>query len=559
MVARLQNGPWRVRLGVAGWICGCVSFLLSLVPAGAEGQSASGALGDLLEGQAIVQPIQADPRRVEFQLGDAPASIQEGVPAANSPAVSGGDGVGADPSASEADAQKQEEAKAKAKKEKADKLKKAYQGAYKPLFFDNDFAYLCDPEWTTCWIGDRLKRLDFGCRSGVDIGGEYRFRLHHERNMRGTTLSGLDDDFGLHRTRIFANARFGSNIRAYAEFIDAESNWENFASRGIEVNRADWQNLFVEALLWEDGTRKFSTRIGRQELLMGDQRLVSPLDWANTRRTFEGIDLIWKSGDWKVDGFWTNPVVVSPHAFDSVDQNQEFMGIYSTYSGVKDQPWDVYVLRHLNGAAGASFEYNTLGTRRTGKLRCWQTLSELAYQSGENNDGSDHAAGMVTLGMGRKFCEGGPQPTLWCYYDYASGDSDRGAGHGFHHHFPLGHKYLGFMDLFGRRNLEDFNFTYSWKPAEKLQILIWYHYLTLASGSDTPYTVGMAAVNGGNDPASTRLGQELDLLATWTFHPRQDLVIGYSHFFAGEYYSATPGLPYREDADFFYTQYSIRF
>jgi hypothetical protein len=34
--------------------------------------------------------------------------------------------------------------------------------------------------------------------------------------------------------------------------------------------------------------------VGRQELLYGAQRLISPLDWANTRRTFEGGKLIWQ-------------------------------------------------------------------------------------------------------------------------------------------------------------------------------------------------------------------------------------------------------------------------
>jgi hypothetical protein len=33
-------------------------------------------------------------------------------------------------------------------------------------------------------------------------------------------------------------------------------------------------------------------RVGRQELLYGSQRLISTLDWANTRRTFQGENLL---------------------------------------------------------------------------------------------------------------------------------------------------------------------------------------------------------------------------------------------------------------------------
>jgi hypothetical protein len=33
-----------------------------------------------------------------------------------------------------------------------------------------------------------------------------------------------------------------------------------------------------------------------------------------------------------------------------------------------------------------------------------------------------------------------------------------------------------------------------------------------------------------------------------------DIQFGYSHFFSGQYYKLTPGVPFRGDADFFYTQ-----
>ncbi len=36
-------------------------------------------------------------------------------------------------------------------------------------------------------------------------------------------------------------------------------------------------------------------------------------------------------------------------------------------------------------------------------------------------------------------------------------------------------------------------------------------------------------------------------------------MLGYSHFWAGDYYKTTPGLPYRNDANFFYTQYQFNF
>ena len=44
------------------------------------------------------------------------------------------------------------------------------------------------------------------------------------------------------------------------------------------------------------------------------QRLISPLDWTNTRRTFDGARLMTRAGGILVDGFGTRPVVVDTEA-----------------------------------------------------------------------------------------------------------------------------------------------------------------------------------------------------------------------------------------------------
>jgi hypothetical protein len=185
--------------------------------------------------------------------------------------------------------------------------------------------------------------------------------------------------------------------------------------------------------------------------------------------------------------------------------------------------------------------------------------TEWAYQFGSNTDGSDHAAGMATIGAGRRWDPQGWQPTLWLYYDWASGDGDTGAGNGFHHLFPLGHRYFGFMDLFGRRNIEDLNLQLSIKPRDRLTLLFWYHYLFLETQSDVPYLLNMAPFNPGVLPGSPELGHEIDCLFTWAVGPRAQLAFGYSHFFAGDYYDTTPGTPFAGDADFFYTEWTFEF
>jgi hypothetical protein len=59
------------------------------------------------------------------------------------------------------------------------------------------------------------------------------------------------------------------------------------------------------------------------------------------------------------------------------------------------------------------------------------------------------------------------------------------------------------------------------------------------------------------------LVHEIDILGTYKVNTRSDLVLGYSHFFAGKYYDTSTnaaGSPlFNGDADFFYTQWHYNF
>jgi hypothetical protein len=58
---------------------------------------------------------------------------------------------------------------------------------------------------------------------------------------------------------------------------------------------------------------------------------------------------------------------------------------------------------------------------------------------------------------------------------------------------------------------------------------------------------------------SRDLGHEIDLTATIQYNARTKLLFGYSHFFAGQFYSTTPGIPTAGSADFFYAQMTLEF
>jgi hypothetical protein len=116
------------------------------------------------------------------------------------------------------------------------------------------------------------------------------------------------------------------------------------------------------------------------------------------------------------------------------------------------------------------------------------------------------------------------------------------------------------MDLLGRQNIEDWNAQLNLKPSDQTQFQIWYHVFHLQNPNDAMYGITGTPVRGPNPAAGTDVGQELDLLFTWFITQRTDIVLGYSHFFAGSYITRSAvGAQIGSDADFYYTQFSQKF
>lgn len=445
-------------------------------------------------------------------------------------------------------------------KEKKEAATAKMKGAYKGVFYANDFSYLNDKCYDgPSFFGDGLKGLMDG---NLDIGGEARVRYHSENNHRGLGLTGRDDEFWLTRYRMYASMKLSENFRLYGEYLYADSGGEFFNNRPIEENRGEMQNLFLDAAL----TDNMSLRLGRQELLLGAQRLVSPLDWANTRRTFDGVRGTYKGQDWTVDGFFVHPVnrnAANESKIDDTNENVDFFGAYASNSKSPLGTVDAYYLGLVNDVA--DFSYHTLGSRVAGKSE-GGTLYELegGFQFGDNSPGfGSHSANFFTGGLGRQLslADGGWKPTVWAWYDYASGGDDVPAARGddgFDHAFPLAHKYLGFMDLFGRRNIHDLNFQFITPLGSKVKMILWYHNFWLDQAT-TPYNVTNSPFNAGNVAGDKELGQEIDVIFNINLNPRNNVLLGYSHFASGAYYETTPGVPTSADADFFYFQYQTRF
>ncbi len=173
---------------------------------------------------------------------------------------------------------------------------------------------------------------------------------------------------------------------------------------------------------------------------------------------------------------------------------------------------------------------HTLGTRWTGEEQGFLWDFEPIAQLGLRGSEPIHA-GAVTAGLGYSAEKLPMNPTVWAYYDWASGDHSPGTGNysTFNQLYGFGHYYLGFMDLIGRENIRDWNTQVYLYPAKWLSFNVQYHVLNLDSARDALYNpagaVSRVSLNGS---AGGDVGQELTFIVNFHLGPHSDILTGWS-------------------------------
>ena len=119
---------------------------------------------------------------------------------------------------------------------------------------------------------------------------------------------------------------------------------------------------------------------------------------------------------------------------DQPDLRQELTGVYSTYRGVKDQTFDYYYFGQTvygppqTPANPVDQQLNTFGSRWQGKRGKWLWEFEGGYQFGRYAAKSD-SAGFAVAGAGRELPDAPWKPTVWTFYDWASGTANPRSRH----------------------------------------------------------------------------------------------------------------------------------
>ena len=440
---------------------------------------------------------------------------------------------------------------------------------YSNLRYDEDFSYLGDSEDSyrkDFW--DPIKWIDVGDNWFLTLGGQsrLRFEAENDKNFGSSSTVPTHDSFLLQRYFAHGDLKYKQWLRFFVQGKFVYVVERDRSGKSSLEDRGDFHQVFadVSAPIPDE---LVTFRIGRQELQYGAERLISPLDWGNLRRRFEGVKVFTKASGWRIDAFAVFPVKNDRSNLDDRDQKVEFYGLYSTGRLNKQVNTDFYFLTLKNNNKVANSNMNvgrrsiyTPGSRIWGNVDNFDYEGEIAVQFGRFA-GDRVWAWMATAGSGYTFEDCDWQPRLGVLYDYASGDDDPADGtHGtFNQHFPLGHAWLGYLDLVGRQNIHALKAQVKVKPCKNITSWIDIHSFWVDEDKDALYSDGGGATRRNSSGAGSRfVGNEIDLAMKVVLDVHTTALIGYSHMWPGGFIDNT-GDGSADQASLIYGQIEYKF
>jgi hypothetical protein len=383
----------------------------------------------------------------------------------------------------------------------------------------------------------------------LQVRGEFRGRLEGFGN--GAFKPDNQDGYMLDRFRFNATMAPSRLAKFVVQIQDARA-FDKKA--GGDSN--PFRDTFDLRLAYGDlGGPRNLLRVGRQELVFGEQRLLGHLNWVNNARSFDGVRTTLTRKAFKLDAFATSVVNIQPEDFDRSGRGNLLVGVYgSLATAIPKATIEPYMFWRksegltIESGGFGNIHQTTIGTRWVGKLPAdFDYGVEMVAQVGSASTDEVRAwAGHWVAG--KTFAATPSKPRPFIEFNRASGDSNPTDGRRgtFDQLYPTAHDKLGLVDQVGWKNINHLRGGVEIKPKAQWAVSGSYHSFWLASPTDALYGASGAAVARSiAGTAGTHVGQELDVQAVYTFSPQLQIAGGYGRVLPGGFLkNTTPGESY---------------
>jgi Alginate export len=427
--------------------------------------------------------------------------------------------------------------------------------------WNEDYSSLKDPAARTDPL-DSIKYipLDHDGNSYLTLGGQLRDRFDYFNN-NGFGAAKSDSGFNLARLLANADLHLGPNFRAFVQVDTSLENNRAGGPRRGDVDDFDIQQAFFDIKFPLADSNSMVLRVGRQELIYGAQRLISPNDWRNVRLTFDGAKVSLYFPSDTLDVFVARPVVVDKTRLNSDDDQTVFAGIYNVTSLPQVIPGaqsklDAYLLllnRSKSDESPVDVQTYTLGARFHTSPGAWDFDVEPDWQLGQYSSSGIEAYSIAAEG-GYTFRDAVFTPRASLGFDLSSGSPDPTGR--FNQLFPPQYLYLGHMYLFGRQNLIDVHPELTIHITKDVTLAAAEHVFWRQNTNDAVYNLGGDVVRASGNSDASYIGNEFDIAANWQIQRHISMYVGYAHFFVGSFLNDTGP---HEDEDVVYGAITLTF
>ncbi|MEX1256186.1 MAG: alginate export family protein [Gemmatimonadota bacterium] len=332
-------------------------------------------------------------------------------------------------------------------------------------------------------------------QEGISLGGQLRTRYESLEPGSGASRAA----FVSMRTRVHMAVAREEGLSAFVQFQDVRRWGEELSPLSdFDADHLDLHQAYAELRL---GTQEEAVaRVGRQEIVLGEERLLGSVDWTQQGQSLDGIRA-WLEQSWgRVELF---ALLTREKDVAESDGDAHFLGAQLDLGPPDGDMLETYVL-HDRDARDGGTRQTTLGARWVGSVAGWRLRGEGAFQTG-TRDGEEVSAYLAALRLSLPIS--GNRILAELGYDHLSGDATPSEGRlrVFDTLYATNHKFYGAADLFlniprdtGAGGLQDLMARVTLSAGPRL---------SLTTDLHTFHLSGKAAGAPGH------LGDELDLTA----------------------------------------------
>jgi hypothetical protein len=454
--------------------------------------------------------------------------------------------------------------------------------AYTISRYDEDYSFLANPSNRTEPL-DLIKYIplfDWGPLYFVTLGGNVREQYVFVENDNFGLGSVNNRGYWLQRVMLYADWHFGPFVRTFVQLKSDLEEGREPGPRPIDRKRLDFNQAFIDfsyprTNLSADKT-SLTLRLGRQEIDLGDERLIAVREGTNARQSFDGARLIFNSPEGRVDLFALRVDADKTGYFDNDPglSHENLWGLYSTIplttkstaATLNNISLDLFYIgfSHLdarfNQGVGDEVRHSIGG-------RLWRAhhINGLdfnllgAYQFGHFG-GKKISAFTTAIDAGYKFLGVQWAPRIACSLQISSGDSSSHDSRleTFNAMFPAGYYYGGgLIGQVGPANAIILQPELDLHPTSTLGVYLKGLFVWREDTADALYSTPGFTVLPGSANNKRYVGASPEILVTQQFGRHTSLSVSYYHFYRGGF--LTENQPNTKDVDYFSTWLTYTF